>query len=294
MEEAKIVEEKELIKPEFKSDIKAKLTGVTKIEDNIKDVQNYALKLNEYYEKTKFTPETISNAKDEKAGVNKFKDKVKKFKKEIQEEYNKPLNNFIELCNTTISILDDTYSSINNQVKKYETEKKAKIKEKLVDYFNEYAKYKKIDFINFEQMNISITLGLETEKGQLTKKAKDNVSEFIDKISDDINLINTQQYIDEIMIEYKKDLNVSRAITDVNNRHVELERIQQEKENTKEQEITDEIMINKIDSLTAPKIEEKSNENREEILELSFKVRGTLTKLKELKQFLNNGGYDYE
>ena len=96
------------------------------------------------------------------------------------------------------------------------------------------------------------------------------------------------------MIEYKKDLNVSRAITDVNNRHVELERIQQEKENIKEQEITDEIMINKIDSLTAPKIEEKSNENQEEILELSFKVRGTLTKLKELKQFLNNGGYDYE
>ena len=43
-------------------------------------------------------------------------------------------------------------------------------------------------------------------------------------------------------------------------------------------------------SLQAPVIEEK----QEEILTLRFAVRGTRTKLRELKQFLENGGYDYE
>ena len=42
--------------------------------------------------------------------------------------------------------------------------------------------------------------------------------------------------------------------------------------------------------LNAPLIEEAT----EEILTLKFTVRGTRTKLKELKQFLESGGYDYE
>ena len=42
--------------------------------------------------------------------------------------------------------------------------------------------------------------------------------------------------------------------------------------------------------LNSPSVEEKT----EEILTLKFTVRGTKTKLKELKQFLESGGYDYE
>lgn len=85
-------------------------------------------------------------------------------------------------------------------------------------------------------------------------------------------------------------MNVSRTIADVNNRHIELEKARKEKESKKEQELTDKEMINKIDEcLTTPKVEKQ-----EEVLELSFKVRGTREKLKLLKQFLENGGYDYE
>ena len=42
--------------------------------------------------------------------------------------------------------------------------------------------------------------------------------------------------------------------------------------------------------LNAPVIEEKT----EEILILKFTLKGTRTKLRELKQFLESGGYDYE
>ena len=33
---------------------------------------------------------------------------------------------------------------------------------------------------------------------------------------------------------------------------------------------------------------------KEEILELHFKVRGTKEELRKVKEFLDNGGYDYE
>ena len=99
------------------------------------------------------------------------------------------------------------------------------------------------------------------------------------------------------MIEYKKDLNVSRAITEVKNRHIELKNIHQEKEIKKEQKLTDEEMLNKIESLSAPKVMDNNSgqeSGQQEILELTFKVRGTRDKLKLVKEFLDNGGYDYE
>lgn len=281
--------EKELIKPVFKSEIKAEIKKVGEIEDNIQEAQDYALKLNEYYSRIVFTEDILKEAADEKAKVNKFKDEVKKFKKNIIEEYNKPIDNFKELCNTTIALLEDTYKTINEQVKVYDEKIIAEYTEIIRSYFDEYAESKKIDFVLFEDMNFKVLKGSLTESKNLTKKTKETIEKFIDKIVDDITLINSQQYVDEMMIEYKKDLNVSKAITEVNNRHVELEKAQQEKESKKEQELTDEVMLNKIESLSAPKVEKK-----EEILELSFKVRGTKEKLKLLKQFLENGGYDYE
>jgi len=278
-----------LLKPVFKSEIKAEIKRFGEIEDNIQEAQDYALKLNEYYSKITFTESTLKDATDEKAKVNKFKDEVKKFKKSIIDEYNKPIDNFKELCNTTITLLEDTYKTINEQVKAYDEKLIAEYTEIVKSYFDEYAESKKIDFVLFEDMNFKVLKGSLTESKNLTKKTKETIESFINKIVDDIKLINSQQYVDEMMIEYKKDLNVSKAITDVNNRHIELEKVQQEKEEKKEQKLTDKVMLNKIESLSAPKVEKK-----EEILELSFKVRGTKEKLKLLKQFLENGGYDYE
>lgn len=288
--ETEVIEVDVLTKPKLKEEPKADIKSLGTIEDNIQEVKDFALKLNEYYSKIVFTEETLKEATDEKAEVNKYKDKVKKFKKEIIDEYNKPINNFKELCDSTISLLENTYTTINDQIKAFDLQTIAEYTEIIRSYFNEYAKSKNIDFVIFEDMNFKVLKGSLTESKNLTKKTKDSINSFIDKIVDDIKLLNSQQYVDEMMIEYKKDLNVSRSITEVNNRHVELERVKQEKESKKEQELTDETMLNKIDEcLKAPKIEKT-----EEILELTFKVRGTQEKLRELKEFLIQGGYDYE
>ena len=291
IKEAKVVEEienHELVKPEFKSEIKAKLKGITQIEDNINDVKNYALKLSEYYNIKEFDEDTLKDAKNERAEVNKFKDKVADFRKEITNKFNEPLEKFTTTAKETEKILKETYDTINNQIKAYEDKQKKEKEEAVKSYFNELCEAENIDFVNYEQANINVTLSASM------KSLKEQAKKFVDKIVDDINLINSTQYVDEIMIDYKKDLNVSRAITEVNNRHAELEKVKQQKEEQEEQKLNDEEMLNRIDSLSAPKVEKKTNENQEEILELSFKVRHTRAKLIALKEFLNNGGYDYE
>lgn len=280
-------EVRELVKPEFKSEIKAEIKGISEIEDNIQEVQSYALELAKYYENVVFSEEDLKEAKNEKADVNKFKKKVSDFRKEITKRWNEPLQKFVDTAKTTETILSDTYDTINKQIGVYEEEKLAVKNNEVKEYFDELITKEQIDFIDYSRANINVTLTASM------KSLKEQAKTFVDKILEDLKLINSQEYSDEILIEYKKDLNVSKAICDVKDRHIALEKAKEEKENKKEQELTDEVMLEKIESLTAPK-EEVVEEKQEEIVAITFTVRGTRTKLKEVKEFLDNGGYDYE
>ncbi len=294
VKEAEIFEEKALTKPEFKEEINAEIIGTAKIEDNIKKVKEYAIKVKEYYTGMVFTAATKEDAEKEKADINKFKKQIEDFRKQIVAKYNEPIKLFEDTAKETEKLLKETYDLINVQVKAFDDEQLEKVREKVESYFNEYAQSKGIDFVNFSQMNISVTKGLLTSTGNLTKKIQDQMNEFIDRCAKDVDLINTLEHKEEILIEYKKTLKSAESIAMVMDRYKQLEDMKKEKESTKEQVINDEEMLKRINILSAPKVEEKANRNQEEILELTFKVRGTRAKLKALKEFLNNGGYDYE
>ena len=294
VKEAEIFEEKALTKPEFKEEINAEIIGTAKIEDNIKKVKEYAIKVKEYYTGMVFTAATKEDAEKEKADINKFKKQIEDFRKQIVAKYNEPIKLFEDTAKETEKLLKETYDLINVQVKAFDDEQLEKVREKVESYFNEYAQSKGIDFVNFSQMNISATKGLLTSTGNLTKKIQDQMNEFIDRCAKDVDLINTLEHKEEILIEYKKTPKSAESIAMVMDRYKQLEDMKKEKESTKEQVINDEEMLKRINILSAPKVEEKANKNQEEILELTFKVRGTRAKLKALKEFLNNGGYDYE
>lgn len=291
IKDAEIIEEKSLIKPTFEGEPEAKIVSVGEIEDNISKVEEYAIALKDYYKNIKFTKEKISDAKDERAKVKKFADKVADFRKNVVNEYNKPIKKFEETAKRTEKTLKETYDLINNQCKVYDDGKKAEIKDKLERYFNEYCFSKNInkDYLKFDDLKINVTLEYVTENGSLPKKAKEEINKKVDSVAEELETINTMQNSNEVLAEYLKTRDLTAAIKEVNKRHQMIEQIEKENKIEKEQKLTDEQVIAKIDILCAPKVEEP-----EEIVEVCFKVKGTRKKLKELKMFLNEGGYDYE
>lgn len=291
-------------KPEFDGEIKVQIKSVGEIESNMKEVKGYVENLNSYYKNISFTEETMKEAKEEKSKVNKFKKQVSDYRKNIVAEYNKPIKVFENTAKETEKILLETYNTINQQVSNYENKQK-EIKEKEIrDYFEEYKIANNIDFVKYGQSGINVTLSASM------KNLKGQVKAFIDKIADDLKLIETQNHKAEILVEYKQTLNIGQAITMVTNRFKAIEEEKKRQEELKKnqlkeaQRIADEnIRIqteetkNAIESLniTIPNALQKPiKEKQEEILTLKFTVKGTLTKLRELKEFLENGGYDYE
>ena len=85
------------------------------------------------------------------------------------------------------------------------------------EYFNEYLSSKGIDFVKFEDANIKVN------KSSSDKSLNAQAKAFIDRINDDLQLIYTQEYSEEILVEYKHTLNASAAIMSVSERHKAIE-----------------------------------------------------------------------
>lgn len=278
----------EIKKPSFDIEVKAEIKGISEIENNIEQVKEFAIELKKYYENVVFTEEDMKLAKDEKSEINKFKKKVQDFKKQILEEYNKPIKQFDDTAKETIKMLTEAYETINIQVSKYEEKLKLEKEQEIKRYFEEYKESKHLGFGTYEQANINVTLSASI------KSLKEKAKGFIDKLVDEVELIDTQKYKDEILVEYMKHLNVAKAIKDVTDRHFILEEVQKQKEEVKQIQEQEQKTIEKVDQVVQAPIEEEKTYKST----FTVKIRGTKVfaekKLKELKEFLNKGGYEYE
>ena len=217
--------------------------------------------------------------------LNLLEDKRKEIKNKINEPYESFNKKYEE---TTKTKLQNAYKVLTDKINKIEDEQKQVKKNKIESYFKEYCEFLKIDFVKFEQLNLNITLSISD------KKLQEQVKAFLDKANDDLALIDSQEHKEEILIEYKKNLNVSLAITTVVNRYKELEELKKKEEEKQAQKDIEIENVQKIGKILNAPTKEVIEADREEIYEMTFKVRASKLKLKELKNYLENEGYDYE
>lgn len=240
------------------------------------------------------TEDTVKDVKKVRSELNKELKDYEERRKAVKTAIMKPYNDFEEIYKDCIS---DTYKKADTELKdkidSVENELKEKKRKEVWYYFEELCEANSLDFITFENANINVTLSASM------KSLKEQAKAFVDKIVDDLNLIDTQEHKDEILYEYKQSLNVSNAITTVANRYKAIEDAKAREEERKARERAEAEATAKVESVVeavapptvepiAPPVEE------EKTYTLKFTVRGTMPKLKALKEFLNNGGYDYE
>lgn len=233
--------------------------------------------------------DTRKEVKKVRAQLNKdledFENRRKEVKKKIEEPYKQfeqiYKENISEPFKAGINKLDEKIRTVESGIKSEKTRK-------VEVYFDEYQKSMGIDFLSLEKSRIQITLSASE------KSLKTAAKEYIDKAADDLKLIETQKHSDEILLEYKRNLSVSAAITTVLNRHRELENMadaKAEQAETAAQLKAAEDAVDEIMSEIAPPTTVEP-EQKEAIFELTFTVRATKNKLRDLKEFLTDGGYE--
>lgn len=180
--------------------------------------------------------ETVKAVKDVKASLNKEFKEFEDKRKQVKSEVLKPYEDFETSYKKYIS---DKYKNadteLKNKIDSVENELKAKKEQEVKDYFEEYRQANEIDFITYEKANINVTLSASM------KSLKEQAKNFIDRIAEDLKLIDTQEHKAEILVEYKQSLNVSNAITTVSSRFkaIEEEKAKQEREEELQKEIVE-------------------------------------------------------
>ena len=178
--------------------------------------------------------DTVTVSEENRQEIKKIRAAMNAEKSRLDEVYKKALEAVI----APIQVVQDKYKDCVGLYTKANSQLKAKIdviedglkleKENSVkEYFEELVTAKKIDFISFERLGLKITLSVSE------KKLKEQVNNIVERVATDLKAIEIQENKEEILVEYKKSLNVSEAVSIVDARH---KAIQAEKERKIKQE----------------------------------------------------------
>lgn len=256
------------------------------------------------------TEETRGDVKKIRAELGKEFAEMEEQRKRVKEAIMHPYNQFEAVYKECIS---DPYKKADAELKRRIDEVEAGLKAEKVKaiqaYFDELCKANSLPWLRFEQMNLKI--GLSTS----VNGVKTVLTSTILKISSEVQELSQHEDAAELLVEYKKSLNVALALSTVRARHAMIELQKQrvaercaklEQQRAAEERVQQAIAEAKDTQPDAvqPPIEEVPEPDEEplsetpaaaqDVYEVKFAVRGTIEQLKKLKQFILQEGMTYD
>lgn len=212
----------------------------------------------------------LAETKKIRAELNKELAELEAARKNVKNEIMKPYLEFESIYKSKIS---DKYKKADKIFKDKIEECENVIKDKrssdLKEFFDEYCKAQNVTDITFENMPLKINISGSD------KSYREKVKDWIDGVKSDLEVISharDEQTKFELLLEYKKDFNLKRAILEHEKKERELYALKQREQEQIEEQVAE---------LSTPAVQEG-----EEIFELTFTVHGTKTQLKALKEYL--------
>ena len=255
------------------------------------------------------TEETYKEVKKARSELNAQYRMLEERRKEVKAQIEAPYKQFEKVYKACAG---DLFAQADKQLAAKITAVESGLKQKKAEtvrvYFEEYRDSLGIpaDLVSYDRAGIVVTLSASA------KSLKTQAKDFLDRIGSDLELIATQEHKDEILVEYRKSLNVSRSVTTVTNRHAEIERqrrMREEMETTANQQREAEKAVQRAVEAAVPQpvkeepastvflpvvVERTEDAEPPKQFSTAFRVTGTLDQLKALKKFLIDGGYAYE
>lgn len=169
------------------------------------------------------TDETIQTLKKLRADLNKESKEWSEQIKAVDEIATKPIKEFKDTAKTEVI---EKYKAadeiLKNKIGDFESKLKEAKRLEVTTYFSELCLAENLQWLTFER------LGIEVKLSDSLKSLKGKCFEFVSKTVDEINLIKTNEYEAEIMVEYRKSMNAAKSIREVQDRK-QAEKLEQDR-----------------------------------------------------------------
>lgn len=178
------------------------------------------------------TEDTVKEIKAVRARLSNDYKALEKARVDVKKKILSPYEQFEAIYRECVTaIYGPADSQLKRKIDEVENGLKEAKKAEIIAYFHEYCLSKNIDFLKFEQAGV--TVGLSNSK----KSLKAQVAAFIDKVAEEVEYISMQERAAEVMVEFKKSLNVVQAVMTVSKRHQALENEQKRLQQAHEVEV---------------------------------------------------------
>lgn len=248
------------------------------ISDEVDKEIEYALSL-------EVNDESVKEVKNARARLNKIKTEMEERRKQVKNAVLNPYNEFETIYN---ELVKDKLSSADLQLKEkidnVENQLKQEKENELREFANQYIIANNIEnVLSFDDIPLNITLSASM------KSLKEEIKRFVEEISNDIELINLEEYSDEILLEYKKSFDFTKSKLNVIERHKQLEEIQKQQKEVQLQIDEENKIVEKVEEITIPKevIED------DEILTVTFTITDTKENIIKVREFMKEEGINY-
>lgn len=251
------------------------------------------------------TEDTKKALKDTRATLNKEFENFETQRKQIKEKIQKPYIEFENAYNKFIKVhYENAEQTLKTKINEFDKQIIADKEARIREYFTELCQSNKIDFLPFSKIGLKINISTSD------KSLKDRVNEVIEKIKNDLSLVNNisenDEFKAEILTEYKQTFDISASISNAQyrkqQREAELQHLEAQKARAEQARLEAEAKAKEVAPLQAPEVvkpQEQIVKNeavpapQEEILHYTLSVSGTRVQLRALRQFLETNNINY-
>lgn len=250
---------------------------------------------------------TVKAIKSLRADLNKDFFELEEKRKEVKRAVMSPYERFEEVYTECVTnIYKQTDAILKGRIAIVENAIKANKEKEIRAYYDEYAESLGIDFVPYEKSGITVTLSASV------KKLKEQAAAYLDRIADELKLIGTQpqELQPEILVEYKRTVNVAYSIQTVIERKRAIEEEAERARQQAEQQTIYEAAEARVDEAVESYGEERqeaiepptvaeAQEQPAKLYRVAFAAYGSFKGVKLVKDFLandflKNGGKKYE
>lgn len=247
----------------------------------------------EYYEGIVVTPDTIKNAKSDKATLNKLKTAIDDQRKDVKKQVLALYEPFEAECKELLSMIDKPIEIIDKQLKVFDEQQKQKKYEDIKDFF---AKISPPPFVKLEHV-------LNPKWGNATMKLdtlKQEVAAEVQRIVDDCAEIRAL-YSESTMLtailqrfEQTRDKGAALAYAAEIERKEKAEQERRAREAAETQTVQSEPMIVQKSFAPPESAVTHTTEQPEPVGTAAFRVTGTRSQIRALAAYMRDNGITYE
>ena len=240
------------------------------------------------------TEETVQTVKSVRADLNKQFQALEEQRKEVKKAVLGPYEQFEAVYKECVS---DRFKSADVQLKKkigdVESEMKQRCEDSLREYFSELCAAEHVEWLTYDRAGIVVDMA--SAKAKTPKKLREQLVNFVTEVSRGVNLISEMDDAEEIMVEFKRALDATQAISVVQERHRRIETEKEARASREAIQAREQAAARKVEE-AAPPVIQPPTENpaaTEQTFKCTFTVHATKPQLRKLKDFLDKEGIRY-